>query len=50
MADVGMDVTLATDDEDAARGAAIFGAGFEADPLMTWVFPGDGEGRRARSR
>ena len=48
MAEVGIDVTLATHDEDAARGAAIFGAGFEADPLMTWVFPGDGAERRTK--
>lgn len=36
------DVTLATGDDDAARAASIFGASFEADPLMTWVFQGDG--------
>jgi len=37
-----VDVTLATDEHDARLAASIFGAGFEADPLMRWVFPGDG--------
>ena len=40
------DVTPATGDDDAARGAAIFSVGFEVDPLMSWVFPG--EGRRQK--
>jgi GNAT superfamily N-acetyltransferase len=42
------DVTLAVDDDDAARGASIFGAGFADDPVMTWVFPGDRDGRRRK--